>query len=544
MKTDVKAMRCRRLQGAVLLVLAWLLGGAGPQGNPGATPGGYPGVEPYELSELARPRTNLVDRTAFDYWHKHKRRPALPCSDAVFLRRVYLDVIGTLPTLDEAKQFLDDQRVNKRALLIEALLNRPEFADYWAMKWGDLLRIKAEFPINLWPNAVQAYHQWLRDSLRENRPYDQMARQLLTASGSNFRTPPVNFYRAVQSRQPPALAQAVALTFLGQRLDRWQPQDQAALAVFFSQLEYKPTGEWKEEIVQCTPPAADAKPRRVKLPDGKRVTLQPDDDPRQVFADWLITADNPWFAPVVVNRIWFWLLGQGLVDEPDDFRADNPPAIPKLLDVLARDLVQQDYDLRSVYRTILHSQLYQLSFLPPAEDPAAGDVFACYRPRRLDAEVLIDAINQITGTHEEYYSPIPEPFTIIPEGQRSIALGDGSITSSFLEQFGRPARDTGLLVERNDALTPAQSLHLLNSTHIRRKLQQSPTLRQLFGRYRNDPRALAEAIYLTVLSRYPTADEWLAVQQYAQQVKNAKPGEVALDLVWALINSPEFLYRH
>lgn len=505
-----------------------------------------PPVDPYELPPQSRRSTGTIDTIAAAAWSARGIRPAHPCSDAVFLRRVYLDTIGTLPTVDEAKRFLEDTSSGKRTRLIDDLLRREEFADYWAMKWGDILRIKAEFPINLWPNAVQAYHLWLRDGLRENRPYDQLARELLTASGSNFRVPQVNFYRAVQSREPQALAAAVALTFMGQRTDKWTLNERDALALFFSRISYKKTGEWKEEIVHCAP-AGDAAARRVTFPDGTKATLHPDDDPRQVFADWLIRGDNPWFARVAVNRIWHWLLGRGLVHEPDDFRMDNPPVMPALLDHLARELVKSKYDMRHVMRLILNSQVYQLSFIPQSdrsEDQTAAMFFAYYRPRRLDAEVIIDAINQITGSHEEYYSAIPEPFTIVPDELRSIALADGSTTSSFLEQFGRPARDTGLLGERNDAMTPSQSLHLLNSTHIRRKIEQGPALLALLRAHRADPRAATEAVYLTVLSRPPTNEELLALQRHAETTKRGKPGEAARDIVWALINSPEFLYRH
>jgi hypothetical protein len=409
------------------------------------------------------------------------------------------------------------------------------------MKWSDLLRVKAEFPINLWPNAAQAYHRWLRTAIRENKPYDQFVRELLTSSGSNFRVPQVNFYRALQSREPPALAQAVALTFLGERAENWPKDRLAGMAVFFAQVGYKETAEWKEEIIFFDP----SKPRTQAegtLPDGAKLALPPGRDPREVFADWLLKPDNPCLARNIVNRVWSWLLGRGVVHEPDDFRPDNPPSNPELLAYLERELVGAKYDLKHVFRLILNSSTYQLASIPKSDKPAAAANFAHYPIRRLEAEVLIDALNQITGTTEKYTSAIPEPFTFIPEDQRSIALPDGSISSSFLELFGRPPRDTGLESERSNRPTAAQRLHLLNSSHVQRKIEQSPKLQKL-AQAKALPREIADGVYLTILSRYPTDAELRTVGDYARS-GNVKGRDVLADLAWALINSTEFLYRH
>ena len=368
----------------------------------------------------------------FGRLHQLGIRPANYCSDAVFLRRVYLDVIGTIPTAQETKDFLQEQNPNKRAALIHRLMEREEFADYWAMKWSDLLRIKAEFPINLWPDAAQAYHRWVHTSIKENKPYDRFVREMLVASGSNFRVAEVNFYRAVQSRDPQAIAQAVALTFMGTRAEKWPKERLAGMAAFFSCVGYKSTAEWKEEIVlfDRTRFSPDLSKKAV-LPDGTTAQLSADQDPRQAFANWLIDAKNPWFARNIVNRIWSWLLGRGIIHEPDDIRPDNPPVNPELLTWLEHELVTANYDLRHIYRLILSSKTYRLSSIPKTDKPEGRANFASYPLRRLEAEVLIDALCQITGTTERYSSPIPEPFTFIPENQRSIALADGSITSSL-----------------------------------------------------------------------------------------------------------------
>lgn len=500
-----------------------------------------PVVPPFEGSRAAAPPSRIDDLVQATL-KKQRIEPAPPCSDEVFLRRVYLDVIGTLPEADEARTFLDDRRPDKRLALIDALLEREEFADYWTMKWCDVLRVKSEFPINLWPNAVQAYHHWIRDAIRTHKPYDQFARELLTSSGSNFRVPPANFYRAVQGRQPAAIADAVALTFMGTRTDRWPADKRVAMAAFFSRVAYKQTGEWKEEIVSLDPTPAD--PIDAVLPDGTTVHIASDQDPRVVFADWLIAKDNPWFARNIVNRVWAWLLGRGIIDEPDDIRPDNPPVHPEVLAYLEKELVRSRYDLRHVYRLILNSRTYQQSSIPRGKPADAERLFACYPVRRLDAEVLVDALCDIFGGGgESYTSPIPEPFSYIPESQRTIALADGSISSQFLEMFGRPPRDTGLMSERNNQSTDDQRLYMLNSSHVQRRIENSPRLRGLTRMARGNRVMITRVIYLNVLSRYPTPEEMSAAQSYFQ-TEGLRLDQAINDLAWALVNTKEFLYRH
>ncbi|MCL4204726.1 MAG: DUF1553 domain-containing protein [Pirellulaceae bacterium] len=471
--------------------------------------------------------------------------PARVCSDGVFVRRAYLDVIGTLPTPDEAAQFLNDSDPDRRRKLIDRLLDRDEFADYGAMKWCDLLRVKSEFPIKLWPNAVQAYHHWIHTAVKENMPYDRFARELLTASGSNFRVPQVNFYRAVQSREPQALAQAVAFTFMGVRPEAWPSDRWSGMAAFFSQISYKPTVEWKEEIVlfdleQARSPAGMESLRSAAFPDASPVRLAPGEDPRRVFADWLIRPENPWFTRNVVNRVWFWLLGRGVIHPADDLRPDNPPANPELLDFLEQELIEARYDLKHLYRQILNSTTYQLSCVPRSDNPLGEANFAHYPLRRLEAEVLIDALCQITGTTEQYSSIIPEPYTFMPADQRAVALADASIASPFLEKFGRSSRDTGLESDRNNRPTAAQRLHMLNSSHVRQKMETSPKLRALLGSDPKRPEIIVQ-LYLTVLSRMPTQEE---LQIAETHVKETWADGGPRDLFWALVNSPEFCYRH
>lgn len=544
------------------------------QGADGAAP--FPSRSLYETAAESVPETEIDRLVAAKCKELGLSLPA-NCSDAVFVRRAYLDVIGTLPAAEEAARFIGSQAPGKRAALIDDLLQRDEFAEYWALKWGDLLRVKSEFPINLWPNAVQAYHRWIRDSLKANMPYDQFARELLTASGSNFREAPVNFYRAVQDAGPEPIAKAVALTFLGMRAENWPKERLQGMARFFEGIKFKSTGEWKEEIVYVDlfdQAALAASAPAALLPDGTQVSLPPGKDARMVFADWLTARDNPCLARALVNRVWFWLMGRGIIHEADDLRPDNPPAHPELLAYLERELVQSGFDIKQVYRLILNSRTYQRSTLTSGSAPV--DSFAFYQIRRLEAEVLADAICQVTGTHEQYSSPIPEPFMFIPDNARSIELPDGSITSTFLELFGRTPRDTGLESERTNRATAAQALHLLNSSLVLKKLENGDRMHALAAPHRNPVHVITD-LYLTILSRPPAEEElwecgiWLETAAQApwrpdqgRSFGRFEPGaglgrgpmgrgnqpprppvpEHYVDMAWSLINNPEFLYRH
>ena len=495
--------------------------------------------EAFESGSHAVPQSKIDDLVAARLT-KEKLGPAPACSDAVFVRRIHLDLIGTHPTADEVAEFLADKSSDKRAKLVDRLFARPEFADYWAMRWCDVLRVKAEFPINLWPNPAQAYHRLIHDCVRTNLPLDRMARGLLTATGSNMRVPEANFFRAVQARDPKSLAAATSLAFMGVRQESWSTTELDALAACFSRVGYKSTQEWKEEIVYFDPSKpAPAKP--VTMPDGKTLTFSPETDPRVAFADWLVGPDNPWFARCLANRAWFWMFGRGIVHEPDDFRRDNPPSNPELLAYLSKELAAHGYDFRHLLRLIANSRTYQQSPVPAAPHAKATELFACYPLRRLDAELLIDALCQVTGTSESYSSPIPEPFTFLPEGTRAIAIPDGSISSSVLELFGRPSRDAGMAAERNPAPTAGQRLHFLNSSHVRAKIEKGDLLRDLV-RGRPGANSAVERLYLTVLSRPPTPEETAIFRETLAASTNRK--DAMVDLTWALFNTTEFLCRH
>ena len=532
---------------------------------------------------------NKVDDLVLVTLKKSGIPPSDLCSDDVFIRRVYLDVIGTLPSSKEVRAFLSDPDPGKRAKLIDVLLERDEYSAYWGLKWGDLLRIKAEFPSNLWPNAVQAYDRWIRESLHQNKPYDLFVRELLTSSGSNFRSPPSNFYRAFQGRTPRQIAGNVALLFMGLRFEKSGLTESQilGLSAFFAKIGYKGTDEWKEEIVYFNPEGvltnASTGVEGVipRTPDGKVFKLAMDQDPRVAFADWLTEPRNPWFARSIVNRIWFWLMGRGLVHEPDDMCASNPAWNPDLLVFLEKELVGHKYDLKHIYRLILNSSTYQLSSMPNEWNASDQVGFSHYRIRRIDAEPLLDAINQITGTGEKYTSAIPEPFTFLPDDQRAIELADGSIELPFLELFGRPSRNTSYESDRSSQPSVFQAQHLLNSSHIQKKIERSPLLKQLAApaqkpakvvESRNanpkgkgkgkasDPVVggmkkpfelsmaeenpkLIEELYLRILSRFPSEREQKIAGEYLKDPKR-QAAESVCDLAWALINSAEFTLKH
>ncbi len=463
------------------------------------------------------------------------------CSDEVFIRRAYLDVIGAIPTAREVVYFLQDKRPGKRPELIDALLERSEFADYQAMKWCDVLRVKAEFPIKLWPNGAAVYHRWIRDAIRTNMPYDEFVRALLTSSGSNFRTPPVNFYRATRDRDPDALAGAVALSFMGARNTHWSDERRREMAVFFSRIAFKSTQEWKEEIVCWNWEPLDVP--NVVFPDGKKAQIPANKDPRQVFADWLIDRENPWFAPSVVNRVWFWLLGRGIVHEPDDVRADNPASNLALLDYLTEELRGSNYDLKHIYRMILNSHTYQQSSIQNVGHSEAEALFAHYPMRRLEAEVLEDALCRIFKVEVGYQSDIPEPFTYIPPRQSTVSLADGSISSPFLKTFGRPSRDRGFELARKYGVTESQRMFFINSTELNDWIQGSWWLRKLPLATGDMDTASIRLLWLSILSRYPTASELQSVKAFYRSKANREI-EATQDLVWALISTKEFSCRH
>jgi len=500
---------------------------------------GFAGIKPYEDDSWTTPE-NIIDLQVKSCLARYDATFRNPCSDYVFIRRVYLDTIGTLPTPEEIDAFIKDTRQDKRKILIDNLLDRDEFVLYWTMKWCDILRVKSEYPINLWPNAVQAYHRWIYEQIKKNLPYDQFVRGLLTSSGSNFRVPQVNFYRAIQGRSPLSIAKAVAMTFMGINLDNLPKDTQENMALFFSRVAYKKTLEWKEEIVYFNP--EPGKTIRTSFLDGRSVEILPQQDGRIVFADWLISPKNPYFNKNIVNRVWAWLMGNAIISPVDDTYGKKTPG-QEVLTVLEQELVKSGYDIKHLIRLILNSRTYQQSSIPTLQTKNPDIQFAFYRIRQLEAEVLLDALCWIGGMGEEYVSQIPEPYTFIPKENRNIGLADGSITSSFLITFGRPSRDTGLASERNSNPTDKQRLYMLNSSDIQKKLRSSPLLRKALSQMWKNRKDCITLVYKIILSRPPTDQEMNIIEEYLTN-SGVSINQAATDIAWALINSKEFLFKH
>jgi hypothetical protein len=465
------------------------------------------------------------------------------CSDDVFIRRICLDITGRQPSGADARKFIELKDPNKRSKLIDSLLDSDGFVEYQVLKWGDLLRCKSEFPSNLWPNAVQAYERWMKESILNNIPYDQFVRDLLISSGSNFRVPEVNFYRAFQERTPKNIAESFGLLFLGMRpATKFEGNKSTGdLSPFFSQLKYKKSEEWKEEFVYIDKDIAP-KVFSVNMPGGDKVVLKANTDFRIALIDWLTNKQNPYFAKVMVNRVWFWLMGRGVVDDPDDFKADNPPSNPGLLSCLEKDFTEHNFDVKYMFRLILNSKTYQRSSVTNESNKSDEKLFSHYMIHRLTAEQLIDGVCDFTDMYETYWSRVPEPFTFLPKDTRAVQLEDGTISSPVLEMFGRPSRDISYENDRNNNLTMKQVLFLLNSTQITDKINKSKKLKELTDNTSSKEKLIAE-IYLMVLNRYPLQTETAAILTYFADAKKDKYQNTN-DLVWALINTKEFLFNH
>lgn len=447
------------------------------------------------------------------------------CSDEVFLRRVYLTVTGALPTPQQAVEFIEDQSSDKREVLIDKLLQSELGLKYMQMRWGDILRIKSEFPSNLWPNGVQAYNRWIYEQLMNNVPYDKMVRSLLLSTGSNFRSPAANFYRGFQTRNSKNIYDNINLLFLGNR----ECYDNGNIC--FSQIKYKSTKEWKEEIIYLDIHKR-APYQQIELDDDTTFNLRQDSDWREPYVLWLTSPKNRRFAEVMVNRMWFWVFGKGIVHEPDDWRDDNLPSDPELLKELTDYFLAQNFDMRAMMKRILLSDKFNSKAAPE------GD----YIPQRLPAEVIVDAMASVTNIWSTYTSRVPEPFTFYPPRTRSTHLGDATVSSSELELFGKVSRDVSLESQRNNAITSRQLLYLMNSSALENRIRKSPTLQKIYIQSANIEQ-LADNITLLTLSRRATAAEVEMYRQYMEQ--NQLPMmEVAVDIMWMQINSNEFLYNH
>ncbi len=498
----------------------------------------------------ALPVHNDIDRLVYQRLQKLGHLPSALATDAEFLRRASLDTIGTLPTAEEALAFLDDKSPDKRAKLIDRLLAHPAWADHWAVKWGDLVRGN---PFRVGVKPVFLMDQWLRDSFRQNKPYDQFVRELLTAQGSTHKTGPPALFR--DKRTPEDASGFVSQVFLGVRLEcakchhhpneKWDQKDYYQFAAFFSGTRRKGQGIsapisgepeyiWATSTVAMKHPVTgeDLKPR---APDGPEVVIAADRDPRATLVDWMVHPENPLFARAAVNRVWNAFFGRGIVDPVDDFRASNPPSNEPLLDWLAKDFVAHQFDLKHLMRTLLRSHTYQLS--SAANETNVGDTknySRSYR-RRLPAEVLLDAVTQVTGPRET--------FTGLPEGSRALQTWNNMLSSEFLDAFGRPNSSAECPCERDARPSMVQALHMMNSTKLNTKVIATDGRARLLAASKATEEQIVTDLYLSAYNRKPTSEE-IALATKAFTAKDATRQSAAEDILWALLNSAEFLFNH
>jgi hypothetical protein len=486
------------------------------------------------------PANNRIDELVRDKWQKVGIVPSPLADDATFLRRLYLDALGTLPTPAEVKAFLADPAKDRRARAIDAVLARPEHADYGALQWADILLVDRD---KLGDRGAYEFHRWLREQLARNRPYDRWVRELVTASGASGASGPVNFYRAV--RTPEEATRALSQAFLGLRLEcaqchhhpfeRWSQEDFYGLAGFFNGLERRPVpgrGEmvWHAGHRETRIPNS-GKPAPTRPPGGDVPAGLADGDPRRQLADWMTRPDNPWFSRLVANRLWKRYLGRGLVEPEDDLRSTNPATNEPLLDFLAHTVVTSGYDLRAVTRLILNARVYQLSSTPNDTNRDDGQNFSHHRVRRLGAEVLLDALSAVTE--------VPEEFPGRPRGTRAIELWDNRLPSYFLDVFGRPERTSPCECGRSDEPTMAQVLHLMNAPEVEGKVAspRSRVARLLRQKASND--AIVEELCLAAQGRPPGEKERRAAQRLFAA---ASREQAAQDFLWALLNAYDFLF--
>jgi hypothetical protein len=527
-----------------------------------------PGEVSDELYEKL-PRQNFIDGHVWTKLQSLGITPSPIADDAKFLRRVYLDIIGRLPTPEEVRAFLEVPRSRvglvsevpglrvglvseKRARVVEELLQRPEYADHWTAKWADLLRPN---PYRVGIKAVMNYDAWIRGSFRQNKPYDQFVRELITAQGSTWDNGASVMFR--DRRDPTEITTLVSQLFLGIRLEcakchhhpfeKYGQDDYYSFAAYFSRLGFKGTGlsppiSGSEEIVLLKKSGSVEHPltRQTMQPRplyGDAPQLTDDTDPREALAKWITSDENPYFAKVIVNRVWADLMGRGLVEPVDDLRATNPPTNGPLLDALAADFRSSKYDLKHLIRTICTSHVYGLSSLPSERNAGDRQNYSRHYRTRLRGEVLLDAISDITG--------VPDTFSAMPANSRANQLWTTRVQSVFLDTFGRPNPNQDPPCERTTDTTVTQTLHLMNAPQLHSRVTADGGRAAKLAAAMTEggsPDGIIEEVYLLVYSRLPDEAE-RAIGRELYEEKGTSKRQAAEDLMWALLNTPEFMFK-
>ncbi|MCY2983401.1 MAG: DUF1553 domain-containing protein [Planctomycetota bacterium] len=508
-----------------------------------------PRPEPIAIEQYnALPRNNFIDDLVYQKLSTLNILPSSDCTDTLFIRRLYLDAIGRLPTPAELKAYEADMESNKHSRWAQSVLELPEYADFWANKWADLLRPN---PYRVGIKATYSLDAWLRDAFRKNLPYDQFVRQIVTAQGSNWRNGAVTLFR--DRREPEEITTIVSQLFLGVRLECakchqhpfevYSQADFYGMAAYFARVGYKGTGlsppiSGGEEIVFSKATGAVKHPLTNLVLPPKALTgpaneVPPEHDPRVSLADWMLSVDNPTFARVAVNRIWAEVIGVGIVDPVDDLRATNPPSNEALLTALANHFREVGFDQKKLLQTIFTSRTYALSSQPNATNASDARNFSRHYRRRLKAEVLSDAISDVTLREED--------FDGMPKGTRAMQLWTHRTNSELLDAFARPDPNQDPPCERVVGTSMTQTLHLMNANHIQKRIAADGGRCDLLAKSDKDPAALVTELYLIIFNRKPVETELrLLCEEFAKTGTDRR--RLIEDIMWSMLNSPEFLY--
>ncbi|OYW17163.1 MAG: S-layer protein, partial [Planctomycetales bacterium 12-60-4] len=506
---------------------------------------------PYQIPEetfTSAPRQNLIDDLVIarpDGTLQALNVPPSPrCSDSEFLRRAHLDTIGKLPSVEEVQAFLDDADPLKRQRLVESLLTRSEYVDYWTYQWSDLLLLTGN---RLRPKALDTYYNWIRERVEKNVPWDEFARGIVLSQGSTVENGAANFYALHQDAQD--MSETVSMAFLGMSincarchdhpLEKWTNDDYYGMASLFARVRGKGWGgdfrggdgnrtvflAERGEVIQ----PRTGKPQAPKPLDAPAISLDVEGDRREVLADWLTSPANPYFSRAIVNRVWANFMGVGIVEKVDDLRLTNPPSNAELMSALAAELVRHDYDLKSLMRLILNSEAYQRSSEALPENASDERFYAHFYPRRLKAEVLLDAVADVTG--------VPTEFKDYPAGTRTLQLRDTSVASYFLDTFGRPERILTCTCERSDEPSMTQVLHLANGKTLLSKLEANEGRIPQWIAEEAPAQKVINELYLCSLSRLPTENEQASLVEALSTALAEERRAVLEDLMWSVLTS-------
>ena len=506
--------------------------------------------------EVASGSPSFVDRLLMRQWRRLALVPSPPADDATFLRRVTIDICGTLPTVEEVHEYLNDRRQDKQAKLIDRLLERPEYAGYFALKWADILQNRgAGYSTSRQRPGTTLFSAWIRDSIAANKPYDQFVREILTASGSQRDHAPAIWYRAV--RKTPDYVESLSQAFLGMRIqcaqchhhpaERWSQADYHSLAAVFARVGRKggfADAEVPTDEIIFLKESGDVKhPRTGELlvprpPGGPDFKLARDEDPRHALAEWMTRRGNPFFARTMANRMWAHFLGRGIVHPIDDARSTNPPTNPELLDALADDFSKGGYDIKRLIRSICNSYAYRLQSASNPLNGGDNQSFARFYPRRLTAEALLDGVSQVLDV-PTVFSPGPGN---LPMGTRAIDLPDENVPAPFLDAFGRPGRMSSCECERVDAPALSQALELVNSQEIQRKLMAKEGLAARLAADQSPAEQRIQTVFMRTLGRGPRPAEREAAMQFLASEPDRR--EAWRSLLWSLLATNEFMFNH